>query len=431
MCLYVGGRDIKSLKTKCDNATNGCQWTGELGSIEEHLATCDYALLPCPNECTDINAGDKILKVLRKDMEKHLSEDCPRREYVCPYCKESGEYQKMITTHLEECDSVEVPCPNEECGVCIERQFIFRHLQTVCDFERVHCKYEDIGCQEEVLRKDLAKHENDVQYHLQFTSPAVKKNVTAISVVRCAMEEIEVKAELQQQTIKRQENTLAHFESIIISQTKEINELKSKLEKLETNASYHDADFDIPWGRRSSAPVWKQPAAPTHSNQKSVFKFTNFAKRKSLNESVFSPPIYSNPGGYKMCFKVYASGCGKGQGSHVSVYAYLMCGENDDHLPWPFTGKVVIELLNQLEDRNHRLKSVQFTTDHDSSQRVVDSDDDRANSRYGRQKYIPHSSLGYNPATDCQYLKDDCLYFRFEIICESTPKPWLASANVF
>ena len=169
LCLYVGGRDIKSLKTKCDNATNGCRWTGELGSIEKHSAACDYALLPCLNECTDINAGDKILKVLCKDMDKHLNEDCPRREYICPHCEESGEYQKMTTTHLEECNYVEVPCPNKGCKKHVKRNSVLVHRYAECDFEKVCCKYQNIGCQEKLLRKYLEKHENDTQYHIQFT----------------------------------------------------------------------------------------------------------------------------------------------------------------------------------------------------------------------------------------------------------------------
>ena len=47
--------------------------------------------------------------------------------------------------------------------------------------------------------------------------------------------QLEAKAELWQQMIKRQENVLAHFESVIVSQTKKINELKSEIKKLKKN----------------------------------------------------------------------------------------------------------------------------------------------------------------------------------------------------
>jgi TNF receptor-associated factor 4 len=55
-----------------------------------------------------------------------------------------------------------------------------------------------------------------------------------------------------------------------------------------------------------------------------------------------------------MCLGVYANGNGQGEGTHVSVGAHLMKGENDDHLTWPLW-KVTVKLLNQLEDDTVKL----------------------------------------------------------------------------
>ena len=84
--IIIGDRNIKEMKVECDNANNGCEWIGELCSLDKHFIICDYTFLSCPNECED---GDKIL---RKDMEKHKAEECQRYEYICPHCDESGEY---------------------------------------------------------------------------------------------------------------------------------------------------------------------------------------------------------------------------------------------------------------------------------------------------------------------------------------------------
>ena len=125
-----------------------------------------------------------------------------------------------------------------------------------------------------------------------------------------------------------------------------------------------------------------------------------------------------------MCIRVDANGCGGGKGTHVSVYAYLICGENDDHLPWPFTGTVTVELLNQLEDDNHISKKRPFTVKiQEYGQRVVK--EEKVSHGYGFPTYIPNSDLGYNAANNCQYLKDDCLYFRIMVAALSTSKPWL------
>ena len=59
-----------------------------------------------------------------------------------------------------------------------------------------------------------------------------------------------------------------------------------------------------------------------------------------------------------MCLKVYANGVGEDKGTHVSVYVYLMRGDNDDNLKWPFKGTIKVSLLNQLEDGQHLTKQV-------------------------------------------------------------------------
>ena len=96
----TGERDIKALKVNCDNLDNGCQWVGELCSLEEHVQNCEYTLLPCTNECTK---QKEIVTVYRKDLNNHLANDCPRRQYRCPKCKQMGEYKERTTVHLETC----------------------------------------------------------------------------------------------------------------------------------------------------------------------------------------------------------------------------------------------------------------------------------------------------------------------------------------
>ena len=357
------------MKIKCDSVDNGCEWIGELRSLDEHLIICDYIFLSCPNDCEDGN------KILRKDMERHKMEECPRREYVCPHCEESGEYVERTTTHLEECPFVKTPCSNDGCSECVARCKISSHYDE-CEFVMVPCKYAEIGCKVKVLRKDLKRHEEDRQQHLEFAIDAVPKLHTTLKNLRYvelsnleqqigvqnrtvkslqkdvsriddAVAERKALLELQE-IVKRQGDMLAHLQSIISTQSKEIGELKVKLERQVCDStSSSDATHD-PYIRPTIVQV--DPISTQNLVCLNVFKFTKYAERKFSNVPVFSPPFYSSPGGYKLCIKVYADGTGKGKGTHLSVYVHLMRGDNDDHLPWPFTGTVTIELLNQLED---------------------------------------------------------------------------------
>ena len=343
----TGERHILSLKVQCDNKSNGCEWVGEVRSLDKHLASCGFTLLLCPNKC---HIGEKVAQLLRQDMQRHIMKECSRRQYKCPHCQESGEYWERTTKHLETCPMLEVPCPKLGCKIRIARCDLLKH-QKECRFEMVSCKYAIIGCKTEVLRKDMAEHEGDAQQHLQLAIDTVYQ---------------------QQITITEQASMLARLQS-----------------------------RDIPM----------------------KYKFTAYDHHKTTNDIVFSPAFYTSPGGYKMCIGVYANGHKRAKGTHISIYAYLIKGENDDHLPWPFTGKVTVELLNQLGDKNHCSNITTFLPDDISSRRVVSGE--RSRTGYGTTCYIAHSDLGYDAAKNCQYLKDDCLYFRIKVDAKSSSTPWL------
>ena len=153
------------------------------------------------------------------------------------------------------------------------------------------------------------------------------------------------------------------------------------------------------------------------------FTFTKYDHHKNAKKEVFSPAFYTSPGGYKMCISVYANGNEKRKGTHVSVFAHLMKGENDDYLPWPFTGEVTVQLLNQLEDNRHHSETITFSLDREVSQRVLKGE--RASLGWGYPAYISHSDLNCDVAKKCQYLKDDRLHFRINANAKKSSTPWL------
>ena len=152
------------------------------------------------------------------------------------------------------------------------------------------------------------------------------------------------------------------------------------------------------------------------------FVVTNFTERKSSNRVWYSLPFYTHPQGYKMCLKVYANGCGDGEGTHVSVFAYLMRGEFDDHLKWPFQGHVVLQLCNQLEDKRHCGHTISFSKAADLKVISRVTDGEQAESGWGTSTLIAHKDLNFNPVNNCQYLKHDHLHFRI-ITVESLSEP--------
>ena len=152
-------------------------------------------------------------------------------------------------------------------------------------------------------------------------------------------------------------------------------------------------------------PAWQDPLISTQSGAQ--FTISEYSKRKQFNNRYYSPPFTTSPQDYTLCLLVYANGNGNGKGSHLSIYAYIMKGQHDDRLQWPFTGTIIIELLNWLEDKEHYKKTLTIDT-NDAFVRVTKGE--YGNCR-GYQQVISHSSLT-SSTTNTQYLYQDCIRVR-------------------
>ena len=134
------------------------------------------------------------------------------------------------------------------------------------------------------------------------------------------------------------------------------------------------------------------------------FTMTDYHQWKESGEKWTSPPFYTHPQGYKMHLEIITHSSSCGNSAHdVSVSAYLVKGEHDDQLQWPFEGDLIIELLNWRKNKGHHRKTVTVTAAEE-------------------EFVISHSSLFYDPTTNTEYLHDDCLRLRVKTVSiYSTP----------
>ena len=97
----------------CDYEENGCKWIGTVGTLDKHKALCGYAKVPCPKEC---GCND----LLKKELDFHLRNECPNRDYSCEHCGMKDTYY-VICSHYSKCEKKMVLCSNEPlCHVFIE-----------------------------------------------------------------------------------------------------------------------------------------------------------------------------------------------------------------------------------------------------------------------------------------------------------------------
>ena len=141
----------------------GCTWVGTVGTLEEHVATCKFTLLPCPKECKDDSYN--IRQFMRKNLSNHLKKNCPNRDYSCKHCGERGTYAN-IQVHDKTCEKKEVTCPKDGCSEKMQRQHVSEHVKTDCQHAVISCKYISIGCKTQLKRQDMAAHEQDNTVHL-------------------------------------------------------------------------------------------------------------------------------------------------------------------------------------------------------------------------------------------------------------------------
>ncbi len=305
---------------------------GTVGTLEKHVGACEFTLVPCPKECKDDKNG--LLTIMRRDLQQHLMEKCPNRDYLCEHCDLKGTYATTLD-HYDTCENKVISCTNEGCTMKMERMKIKNHLSEECEHTVISCKCMSIGCDVKLKRKDMRVHEQDDKAHL-------------IKTVDTVIE------------LKKGKNILGKGESLI-------------------------------------------------------FKVADFQKRRDNNDIFFSPSFYITPNGYQMKIYVDANGEGCAKGTHISVFVFLVKGEYDAVLKWPFIGDITIELLNQLEDKNHFSSILDFTPE--DNKRAGDA-------ALGYPPYFPHSKLSRDSVSNTQYLEDDALYFKISIKIPSQ-KPWL------
>ena len=134
------------------------------------------------------------------------------------------------------------------------------------------------------------------------------------------------------------------------------------------------------------------------------FILTKFSvyKTKGWSGAWYSDPFYSHPGGYKFLLNIDTNGHQDARGTHITAWLSPQPGEHHNELSWPILVIAHLQLLNQRGDHGHVVASLNTRLNKgDTLYKEI------------ARKYIAHSELGYNAVKDTQYLKDDCLHFRW------------------
>ena len=411
-------RYVGDLKVFCPHKSLGCTWTGELRSLEEHVVKdidnkrgCPFTELQCSNGCGVV--------MQRRLVEGHLKSECELREMKCEYCNTTGSYQWINSSHHEECPKYPVECPNH-CEVGhVRREEIRGHLEE-CPLAIVECPYAAVGCESVVRREEMEHVMGSVGQHMEYNKNVILANQNRLDVEEQELEYVKEDLRMTKDKLITKEQELEDvkrdLQATMVSINKDLQDTKDKLEQsqemqsqLKTTITEKGRELDevrknAEENNKTLQKMIQQLKDKLEGTEQSlqhqlkvntqlqlqvetifnstwslqlnylansgnevvpvVIKLVEFKKYPN-DQSVRSKGFYTRDGGYKMYLKIYPSGC-LGYNNYVTVGAYLMMGDRDDHLTWPVKGTLTVQLLNQLSDSNHS-EPVKFHFDGCSS----------------------------------------------------------------
>ncbi|XP_069133693.1 TNF receptor-associated factor 6-like isoform X1 [Argopecten irradians] len=203
----------------------------------------------------------------------------------------------------------------------------------------------------------------------------------------------------QDESLARHEQSLVEIQQKNDTLERTNRDLRSKVKALESTLA------DIEGRTCNGTYLWKI---------KNYSKFRREAEHGDTT-AIHSPPFYSSFYGYKLCIRVNLNGVDSARGTHLSVFIHFMQGEYDDILEWPFSGRIVLTVLDQnpiCEQRHHVIETLVSKPHLAAFQKPVTP---RNHKGFGYMEFLPLGILD-----NSNYIKNDTLLIRAFIVNSST-----------
>ena len=344
----------------------------------------------CSNDCGKVFES-------RRELERHLDEECPLTVVGCEF-KHVGcpvrLPRRALPTHLGQAVVLHLSQQTEKYE---ERMKLLE-----ADNERLAIKYKRL----EIDHKELEKKVSEM-------STALRKLTSQSGVLNGAWyasddlslysnERVNRSPQLMMvtRTPTPSANFMARRSTTAEPRLGAADEQYSNADAIHEFQKNFDYSYVITCKSQSSSPM---PLARPLSQIE--LTLTNFEQHQLNDDHWVSQPFFTHPQGYMMCLRVTANGQGSGKGTHITVGVYLMKGEFDDQLEWPFRGDITIQLLNQEGESEHFTKIIHGA----KGERGEGNVGEKFISAWGISQFILHSEL--SP----KYLKDDSLKFQVSV----------------
>lgn len=214
------------------------------------------------------------------------------------------------------------------------------------------------------------------------------------SISEHQLHSIKCQNDLQDESLARHDQQLVELSHQRDYQEKVIRDLKTKVKLLENHVQ------DIEGRCGNGMYVWKI---------KNYHKLRRDAEKGEVT-ATHSPSFYSSYYGYKLCIRVNPNGVDSARGTHLSLFIHFMQGEYDDLLEWPFSGRIVLTVVDQnpiCELRSHISETLTSKPNLAAFQRPVSL---RNHKGFGYMEFLPLSVIDGST-----YVRNDTLIIKAHV----------------
>ncbi|XP_015777801.1 PREDICTED: TNF receptor-associated factor 6-like isoform X8 [Acropora digitifera] len=336
-----------------------CPWKGPLGELEDHLNECDFVDVSCPKNC-----GKEFQ---RKDLKKHLKDDCPNRTIPCIFCTVEVLWNSM-ENHFQDCPQYPLSC--EKCGKeNIPRNEMQDHNEKECPRAELKCPFNVVGCPFEGTRPAVNEHvkKKMLSHLMDFT-----KEFGALTIERPGLQApkslsrrtrggVEAQEQASQDVLLMNLATLCQRQQTEIDELRRlVNETKGVVEHLGRclNESCMTPLQELT-NRINRQETRAFEFEGRVCNGSYIWKIENYRQRRQdalsgIATALHSPAFYTSLYGYKLCLRINLNGVDCGDGRYIALFVHMMNGDYDSVLEWPFTGRITLTILDQSEGTEFR-----------------------------------------------------------------------------
>lgn len=405
---------LEKTMSACPNQEKSCSFKGKLREVLTHYEKCD---MKGKVRCTLCNSVQGI-----KAIGDHMINDCPKRLVECAFCNADVAACDKLK-HEANCDQRPGTC--QHCGKhCKTYQELEEEHKPVCQRVPVDCSFKDLGCDFKAARRDMQVHEAGRNNHndllvrkvcqLERENQDLRK--TQHEMLKTLTETYEDKIQFMERKLAEHQQSASAEKEIRSDLGKQLLKLQQELEALTTKQNTDSFQLSEQIAgtenalERLASDIHLEPVKPGFVY---VWKVQPYSALKNAaitsTEEISSGELYINKPGYHVEFSVGFIRSSTTSSPQLSFKCRICPGIYDDMLPWPFSGKIIVILVNHLEEQASRCFELDVASAEHAVECLRKPEPGQRNPRFGYPQII---SIPLLENVKKGFLFQNCIVFK-------------------